>query len=78
MPLDINTIRNETEKVKKSQKRRYKDEGIIDEILKYDEEWRKTGKQLQNLTKEYKIIKRQIHQMEVLNFFQYIYSGNLF
>ena len=65
MPLDINTLRNETDKVKESQKRRYKDEGIIDEILKYDEEWKQTGKQLQKLTKEYKLIKRQIHQLEV-------------
>lgn len=71
MPLDINTLRDEPARVKESQRRRYKDEGIIDQILEYDVEWRQTGKQLQGLTKEYKLIKREIHQIEVRNFIKH-------
>ena len=65
MPLDIHTLRDEPEKVKKSQRMRYKNEEIVDEILQHDQEWKRTAKELQSLTKEYKRIKKQIYQIEV-------------
>ncbi len=45
--LDMNLIRNNPELVKESEKKRFKDPGIVDKVLEYDKKWRETIKELQ-------------------------------
>jgi seryl-tRNA synthetase len=47
--LDIKLIREYPEIVKESQRRRGEDEGIVDEVLKYDELWRSALKEINEL-----------------------------
>ncbi len=50
--LDIKLIRNSPELVKDNLKRRFKDTGIVDDILKYDSLWRENLKVLERLRHE--------------------------
>lgn len=47
MPIDINLLRKEKggdpEKVKQSQKNRFADETLVDQVIELDEAWRKSN-----------------------------------
>lgn len=56
MPIDINLIRTDRggnpEVVKKSQRDRFKDETIVDQILEIDKKWREKRFELDRLNKD--------------------------
>ena len=64
MPIDINKFRVEKggdpEEVRKSEIQRCRDGKIVDEIIKLDEEWRKTRHELNLLNKELGIVSKAI------------------
>lgn len=41
--LDIELFRTDPDKIRESQRRRYKDQGLVDKVLEYDNEWRKSA-----------------------------------
>ena len=41
--LDIELFRSDPDKIRESQKRRYKDVGLVDQVLEYDNEWRQSA-----------------------------------
>ena len=47
--LDIRLIRENPETVRASQRRRHDDEGIVDEVLRYDNLWKETLKKINDL-----------------------------
>jgi len=57
MGLDINLFRTEKggnpDIVRESQRKRYKDPKIVDDVIDKDEEWRKTRFTLDTLNKDY-------------------------
>ena len=63
MPLDISFVRENPEIVKKSQRDRFTKEEVIDEILKYDQEWKEAIKRLDNIRKESRLISKQIGEI---------------
>jgi seryl-tRNA synthetase len=60
--LDINLIRKEPEKVKKSEKKREKDPKIVDKVLKIDKEWRKLKKKNDKLRHKRNKISKEINK----------------
>ncbi len=62
--LDMDFIREHPEIVKESEKKRFKDPGIVDEVLKYDELWRKTISELQQKQGERNKISIEIGKMK--------------
>ena len=60
MPIDINLLRQDPEKVRKSQRDRFRDEKIVDEILAIDEKWRGLRHQLDQLNKEQNKVSKAI------------------
>jgi seryl-tRNA synthetase len=57
MPIDINLIRTEKggnpDAVRKSQKDRYKDETLVDQVIELDEKWRKSNYSMESLKMEF-------------------------
>ena len=60
MPLDIATLRSNPKLVEESQKRRYKDPKIVQQVLDFDNDWRKAISTLDNLRKESRQVSVQI------------------
>ena len=64
MPIDINLLRAEKggdpEKVRQSQKDRYKDEKVVDEIIDLDEQWRKSNYKTETLRMDFNKVNKEI------------------
>ena len=64
MPIDINLLRKEKggdpDKVKQSQRERFADEAIVDDVIKLDEEWRKVNYKMETLKMEFNKINKEI------------------
>ncbi|CAK9328368.1 unnamed protein product [Citrullus colocynthis] len=67
--LDINLFReekgNNPEIIRESQRRRFADVGLVDEVIKLDKEWRQRQFELENLRKEFNKINKQIAQLRI-------------
>ncbi|CAI9769505.1 unnamed protein product [Fraxinus pennsylvanica] len=68
--LDINLIREEKggnpEKVRESQRRRFADPGLIDEVIKLDKEWRQRQFELEGLRKDFNKINKEVARLRIL------------
>ena len=64
MPIDINSLRKEKggdpDKIRKSQKDRFKDETLVDQVIELDEQWRKANYQWETLRMEFGKINKEI------------------
>jgi len=60
MPIDIKLIRTNPDLVRKSQRDRFKDETLVDQVLELDEQWRKSNYKTETLRKEFGEINKQI------------------
>ena len=60
MPIDIKVIRNTPEVVKKSQRLRFKDDAVVDQVLELDELWRKSNYKTETLRMEFGVINKKI------------------
>ena len=60
--LDINLFREEKggnpELIRESQRRRYKDVGLVDKVIELDKAWRVKGFERDQLKKEFNALKR--------------------
>jgi seryl-tRNA synthetase len=65
MPLDINFIRKNPDKVKESELKRFRDPNIVDEILTLDEQWKSKAGELDLLRKE-----KNKNQKEIANYYK--------
>lgn len=67
--LDINLFREDKghnpELIRESQRRRFSDVEIVDEIIQLDKEWRQRQFELDNLRKEFNKINKQIAQLKI-------------
>ncbi|PIA40197.1 hypothetical protein AQUCO_02500121v1 [Aquilegia coerulea] len=67
--LDINLFREEKggkpELIRESIKRRFKDVGIVDEIIKLDKEWRQRQFEMENLKKDFNKINKEIAKLKI-------------
>lgn len=64
MPIDINLLRAEKggdpEKVRQSQRDRYKDDKLVDEVIDLDEQWRKSNYKTETLKMEFNKVNKEI------------------
>ena len=60
--LDINLLRENPKLVKDSEKRRGHDPKLVDETLKYDEQWRKELKVMEKLKHKRNVVSQEINQ----------------
>mgnify|MGYP000981531593 CR=1 FL=1 len=64
MPIDINLLRTEKggdpELVKKSQRDRFADETLVDQVIELDEQWRKSNYKAETLRFEFGKINKEI------------------
>ena len=60
--LDINLLREKPKLVKDSEKRRGHDPKLVDETLKYDEQWRKELKVMEKLKHKRNVVSQEINQ----------------
>ena len=64
MPIDINLLRKDKggdpEMVKKSQKERFADETLVDQVIDLDDQWRKSNYQMETLKKEFNEVNKSI------------------
>ncbi|EXC15377.1 Serine--tRNA ligase [Morus notabilis] len=67
--LDINLFREEKggnpEIIRESQRRRFANVDIVDEIIKLDKEWRQRQFEFENLRKEFNKINKQVAQLRI-------------
>ncbi|KAE8010190.1 hypothetical protein FH972_006580 [Carpinus fangiana] len=67
--LDINLFRvekgNNPDLIRESQRRRFADVEIVDEVIKLDKEWRQLQFELENLRKDFNKINKQIAQLRI-------------
>lgn len=66
MPIDINLLRvdagGDPEKVKKSERDRFRDDSIVDQIIEIDNKWRKLRYDVDNLRKDLGVISKTVAQ----------------
>lgn len=60
--LDINLVREKPEIVKKSEKKRDHDPKIVDEVLNWDEKWRKELKVMEKLKHQRNVVSEEINK----------------
>ena len=64
MPIDINLLRKEKggdpELVKKSQRERFADETLVDQVIALDDQWRKSNYKWETLKMEFGKINKEI------------------
>ena len=64
MPIDINLLRAEKggnpELVKKSQRDRFADETLVDQVIELDEKWRKSNYKWETLKMEFNKLNKEI------------------
>ncbi|KAL2491889.1 Serine--tRNA ligase [Abeliophyllum distichum] len=67
--LDINLIREEKggdpEKIRESQRRRFADVALIDEVIKLDKEWRQRQFELESLRKDFNKINKEVARLRI-------------
>ncbi|XP_022856220.1 serine--tRNA ligase-like [Olea europaea var. sylvestris] len=67
--LDINLIREEKggnpEKVRESERRRFSDPNLIDEVIKLDKEWRQRQFELEGLRKDFNKINKEVARLRI-------------
>ncbi|TQE05090.1 hypothetical protein C1H46_009242 [Malus baccata] len=67
--LDINLFReekgNNPEIIRESQRRRFKDVEIVDEVIQLDKEWRQRQFELESLRKEFNKINKRVAQLRI-------------
>ncbi|KAL0000045.1 hypothetical protein SO802_019647 [Lithocarpus litseifolius] len=63
--LDIKLFRESPEIVRKSQRRRFANVELVDEVIALDEQWRKLKFELDNLRKDFNNMNRQIAQLQI-------------
>ncbi|KAL2514757.1 Serine--tRNA ligase [Forsythia ovata] len=67
--LDINLVREEKggdpEKIRESQRRRFSDVGLIDEVIKLDKEWRQRQFELESLRKDFNKINKEVARLRI-------------
>ncbi|KAJ4719486.1 serine--tRNA ligase-like [Melia azedarach] len=67
--LDINLFREEKggipEKIRESQRRRFADVAIVDEIISLDKKWRQLQFDVENYRKEFNRVNKQIAQLKI-------------
>ena len=62
--LDIKLFRDNSSLIKESEKRRFKDPKLVDEVLKYDELWRKEIAKLSQLRSMRNTVSKEINQLK--------------
>ncbi len=62
--LDIRMFREEPEKIRESEKRRFKDTGLVDRVIEYDRKWRKALKKNEELRHERNVVTREIAELK--------------
>lgn len=60
--LDINFVREHAEVVRASEKRRGHDLKIVDEVLRFDEQWKKSLKEMEALKHKRNVVSEEINQ----------------
>ena len=64
MPIDINLLRTDKggdpEAVRKSQRERFKDETLVDQVIELDEKWRKSNYLMESLKMEFNASNKEI------------------
>ena len=64
MPIDINILRadkgGDPEKVRQSQRDRFADETLVDQVLELDEQWRKCNYKTETLKMEFNKVNKEI------------------
>jgi len=60
--LDINLVREHPNIVKQSEKRRNHDPALVDQVLKLDEDWKKSRKTLEELNRKRNIVSEEINK----------------
>jgi seryl-tRNA synthetase len=65
--ININLLRSEPEKFRSSEQRRGHDPSIVDNILRFDEQWRSALKEVENLKHKRNVVSEQINQAKKSN-----------
>eukprot|EP00746_Dinoflagellata_sp_MGD_P062622 gnl/MRDRNA2_/MRDRNA2_26330_c0_seq1.p1 gnl/MRDRNA2_/MRDRNA2_26330_c0~~gnl/MRDRNA2_/MRDRNA2_26330_c0_seq1.p1 ORF type:complete len:108 (+),score=22.01 gnl/MRDRNA2_/MRDRNA2_26330_c0_seq1:49-372(+) len=60
MPIDIRLVREQTDQVRESQRRRFRDEGLVDKVLEADRLWRQEESRLNGLRHDIGCIQKEI------------------
>ncbi len=60
--LDIHFVREQPNLVKQSEKRRHHDPSLVDQVLKLDENWKKTRKTLEELNRKRNVVSEAINK----------------
>ena len=60
MPIDIKLLRTKPDVVRKSQRDRFADETLVDQVLDLDEQWRKSNYKTETLRMEFGKINKEI------------------
>ncbi|XP_021857791.2 serine--tRNA ligase isoform X3 [Spinacia oleracea] len=63
--LDINLFRENPDKIRESQKVRFADVAIVDEIISLDQEWRKRQFELETLRKDFNRINKEVARLKI-------------
>uniref|UniRef100_A0A2P2JQ25 Uncharacterized protein MANES_10G109600 n=1 Tax=Rhizophora mucronata TaxID=61149 RepID=A0A2P2JQ25_RHIMU len=71
--LDINVFRedkgNNPEIIRESQRRRFADVDIVDEIIRLDKEWRQRQYELDKLRRDFNLINKQVAKLKIVSLF---------
>uniref|UniRef100_A0A3Q7G9N2 serine--tRNA ligase n=1 Tax=Solanum lycopersicum TaxID=4081 RepID=A0A3Q7G9N2_SOLLC len=62
--LDINLFRNHAEIVRESQRRRFANVDVVDEVIQLDKQWRQRQFELDNLRKDFKQIAKEVGKLD--------------
>ncbi|XP_015073090.1 serine--tRNA ligase-like isoform X1 [Solanum pennellii] len=62
--LDINLFRNHPEIVRESQRRRFANVDVVDEVIQLDKQWRQRQFEIDNLRKDFKKITKEIGKLK--------------
>lgn len=60
MPIDIKLLRTKPDLVRESQRKRFADETLVDQVLELDEQWRKSNYKTETLKMEFGKINKEI------------------
>ena len=60
MPIDIKIVRTNPDLVRDSQRKRFKDVTLVDQVLEIDEQWRKSNYKTESLKMEFNAINKEI------------------
>ncbi len=60
--LDINLVRDSPDTIKANEVKRSRNPGVVDEVLSYDQQWRKALKQVEGLKHKRNVVSEEINQ----------------